>query len=271
MHPCRNIDNNDIALLMDDLERALISVYEEKYDIYVLSSLTKEDIENFIVQLLNKHEKVIVVPLLVREGSHFQDIDNIVKSLQNKYVDRIYLLPTLLKMSSVRLAITSEIVNILGIPSRFMRILKETGDISLIAELRTNCSYREIMNCVKQSKVLTTDDVRILTFMDIGKIFPGLKILFEENEKNFSYPPQSMVVICRRSSALRSVIKNIEKGLTPSLLIAVSPALSREEIELKHSLLKLNIPTIVTVGSRGGPHVAGMIISSLIGDVNERG
>jgi len=271
VHPCREKENNDIKLLVDDIESTLSSLYEDKCDIYVLSSLEKNDIENTLRMLLNKYDKVIVLPLLVREGSHFQDIENIVKKIKEEHDGRVLLLPTLTRIDSVRSALVSEIVNVIGVPQKFLRIFEETGDLLLISELRMNCPYSEAARAVKRSKILTTDDVRILTFVDVGKIFPGLKVLFEEDYTNFSYPPQSIVVICRRTQALKSVLKNIEKGITPSLIIAVSPALSREEVELKRSVLKLNIPTIVTVGSRGGPHVAGMIISSLIGEVNERG
>ncbi len=271
VHPCRETENNDINLLVEDMKNTISSLYNDGHDIHVLSSLEKNVVENTLRMLIGKYEKLIVVPLLVREGSHFRDIENIVKKIQEEHDGKISLLPTLLRIDSVRTALISEIVNIIGIPSRFLRIFEETGDLSLISELRMNCDYAEAVRALKRGKILTTDDVRILTFVDIGKIFPGLKILFEEDYTNFSYPPQSIVVICKRTLALRSVLANVERGLTPSLIIAVSPALSREEVELKRSVLKLNVPTIVTIGSRGGPHIAGMIISSLIGESDERG
>jgi len=269
-HPCRGRENDDIEPLASELRDVICSLCGGECQIEVIDSLDKEAIKRTLENITDKLDRVIVIPLLVRKGSHFKDIESIIRELSEKMTGKIVLAPSLLDLETVRAAIVSAIVQICEPSGKYRRILEETGDPMIIAEIRSNTDSRDVARAMRESKIMITDDIRILTFIDIGKIFPGMKIMLEDRE-SFSYPPNSIVIICRRAPAIRQVLKNVETGLKPSLIIAVPPALSGEDIKLKREILRLDIPVIATVGSRGGPHVAGLLISSILGDNHERG
>ncbi len=270
VHPCKNSSLDSIITLANEIKHSIYTLSKEECETVIIESTDIDTIRNKLNNILNMFDKLIIAPLLVRRGSHFRDIEKVVQEI-SEGSDKVYITPPLLDIDMLRYSLISEIVLKLNIRNIYRRLVEETGDSLILSELRSNVSEEDFSRIFKKCKIMVTDDIRVLAFLDIGKIFPGLKVMFEERTSEFSYTPQSLLVLCRRALAIRHILKNINQGVRPELIIAVPPALSRDEIELKRSLLKLDIPVIVTVGSRGGPHIAGTLLSSLLGDYHERG
>jgi len=89
-------------------------------------------------------------------------------------------------------------------------------------------------------------------------------VFMEDNVENFSFPPESLVVISSKVKAIERVLSLIEEGIKPSLVIATPPCTNSEEVMLKRRLLTLDVPVIISSGYRGGVHVAGALLNTLM-------
>jgi precorrin-8X/cobalt-precorrin-8 methylmutase len=79
----------------------------------------------------------------------------------------------------------------------------------------------------------------------------------------------SVIVIGNSPSATITVCDLIEKGLKPSLVLA-TPVGFVNATESKERMRSLNIPSITSIGTRGGSAVAVAIVNELIRISNER-
>ncbi len=143
-------------------------------------------------------------------------------------------------------------------------VVKTTGDIGVVFEIETNVDMSSILSKVHGSKDIIVDDIRVLTYIDTRNLRPGTRVYLEEDIERFSFNPDSIVVVAAHIEPLRRITTLVNQGIKPALIIATPPCLSREEVELKRGILRLDVPAVVTAGFRGGVHIAGTILNTIL-------
>ncbi len=142
-------------------------------------------------------------------------------------------------------------------------LIEETGDIELALSIRVNPDLNEVLRRVKEARIIVLDDLRVMPFIDVRKVKVGVKITHMRTG-SLSYTDNSIVVIGSKAEYINDLLKYVREGLKPLLIIATPPALSKDKAELKEKILELDVPSIITCGSRGGAHVGGIILNTLI-------
>ncbi len=264
VHPSKG---DEIYKILEDMVREIESILRKSVEFKYVENL--ENIENTIRELLDRCDRLIICPLYIRRGTHYIQIEDIV----NRVIDeekriKISITKPLLYSEEILKSIIVEILrNIDEIDKLKRYILENTGDYEILVELRYNRDFEIIKDSVKNSKVIVCDDMRVLSYINIEETIPGTRIMFEEDSKYFSYPPNSIVVIASNIGCLKKVLDYVNMGIRPSLIIAVPPTLSRDDITLKRDILNIDIPVIATAGSRGGPHIAGLVVSYIMREI----
>ncbi len=233
-------------------------------DFASISSLTivKEKLRLLVEQC----DTVVVIPVLLDENlcKSLESLVSEVRASTDKSIEIIsplachqYLAKFLVEMLVYR----SEniIKRLIELP-----IVKATGDINLLFEIETNVDLGKILSSVSSSKDIIVDDIRVLTYIDTKNLRPGTRVYLEEDIERFSFSPGSIVVVASYIKPVERVLMLAEQGIKPSLIIATPPCFTSHDVELKRSVLRLDVPAVVTTGFKGGVHVAGTILNTVL-------
>jgi len=243
----------------------------QKYTVEIISIKDHgiEKIDEIISNLVEKGcKKVIIQPILLTYGKHFKEIEFLVNNLRSRYGIEIQLTNPLLRYEDIVYNIISKIVQeieISGIQNPLLRdLILSTGDYSIIFNIKYNRNIEEIANVVANAKYILFDDMRIINFIDTKLLKPGVRIRCEFDIESFSYPPDALIVIGQNLLAIKRIIQLIKQGLKPCCIIATPPCLNFQDVLIKLELLNYDIPCIITSSFKGGLHVAGIILNSLL-------
>ena len=222
-------------------------------------------VKSKLTSLARQCETVIVLPvaLNVELYSRIEQIVNEVKASVGKPIELIS--PLVNELSLAKFLVESTVYLSESIIKRLTEVpvLRATGDVNILLEIETNTDINNILSSVSSSKDIIVDDIRVLTYIDTRNLRPGTRVYLEEDIERFSYSPGSIVVIASYVKPIERVLMLVDQGIKPSLIIATPPCFSQREVELKRSILKLDVPAIVTTGFRGGVHVAGTILNMI--------
>ncbi len=265
LHPTG--ENEEILNFIRDTFHTLLSKALPDVDVRVVELRDLDSLRQVIQDAVASSDQVLVCPLLVRRGQHYRDIVQVCNDVSSRTNRRVEVLPPLLDQQEVLVSIAGQILRrCLPFQERYdlLPILSLTGDVELMLELESNRELSQLVEVASRCRNLVVDDLRVVTFIDTKYLRPGTRILMEENAESFSYPPESLVVISSKVRAVERVISLVEDGIRPSLIVATPPCRTEEEVQLKRRLLSLEIPAIISSSYRGGVHVAGSVLNTLM-------
>ena len=261
--------NSGESLLDTVRERfyTLLSKAIQDVDVKVVELRDLDEVRRVIQDSVTYSDQVLVCPLLVRHGQHYRDIVKICEEISGRTGRRIDVLPPLLEQPEIVTSIAAQILRkCLPFQEKYdiLPVLSSTGDVELMLELESNRELSQLTEVASRCRDLVVDDLRIVTFIDTKYLRPGTRVLMEENVESFSFPPESLVVISSKVRAVERVLALVEDGIRPNLVIATPPCKTEEEVQLKRKLLSLDVPVIVSSSYRGGVHVAGSVLNTLM-------
>ena len=144
----------------------------------------------------------------------------------------------------------------------FDEFMREAGDPITPLYVRANVNDDYMASAVSGAKLVIIDDVRALPFIRLESMPLRVKVGLPCCG-SMAYTKDSIVLVSSRREHVSEVLKLSDEGLRPMLTIVACPTLDEDGMRLKEEVMSRGIPAIVVHGSRGGPHVGGLILNAL--------
>ncbi len=260
---------DEVKRFVDDVRNEMRGLSDLVTVDYVMMSDDAKSLIDAIGRLRERGiTNIIVCPLLVAED-RYESIVGAVKTALTSMSDvNVMLLDVMVRDQDFRSYVLLRILREVGLNviSDALRrhVMLSTGDPLLALDIAMNRDVKEIASVVSNANYVLLDDIRVISFIDTALLRSGVRIRFERDTSSFGYPPNALVVISSSTAYLSRVERSVGEGIRPCCLICTAPALTREEQQIKLRALEIGVPAVITRGSRGGPHVAGLVINALL-------
>ncbi|OYT25521.1 MAG: hypothetical protein B6V02_03500 [Thermoprotei archaeon ex4572_64] len=272
LHGSRVYSTEDtIKNFIGRLSKCLEKIFTDMNIEYALLTHNLDDLKLKIMKAINEEKvrEVLIYPLLVVPGTHYEDVRKLCHEISTKYGINIKILDPLIENEEFIRYVASTLVKEYGLDgisndlSRTLILLY--GDYYIPISIEMNTNMENIINAVRNVKFIFIDDVKVLSFIDTKYFRPGVKIVCEC--ENVEYTENSLVIITSHTRLLSKLVSMVNTGLKPKIIIATTPALSENDLKLKVKLLEYDFPVVITNNVRGGPHIAGVLLNYLFKQV----